>query len=329
MSVAMQSCEEVRSIIAALPADSEFSAPSAKIEAAKALSRTIFDCAERGGEKFAAFCDLLVDKIGTALAFSKTLKKHSSKRKQMWKSFHSMCEQELPEAWNKFFAEFGIVDVTNSSLVTQHVNLKLFEAMLMRYAQTEQAECEEVPLITSNEANTLRYAAGYIPFALKKRFIKRPEVVSFLSSLGKEGVEISFLDYTKEWIKLVNRGGLFQINDEVFCFFVEIEMKLRRHLPGLFKSNSAIKKNEIVADIVHNEDVLYNWTAVTSDLDDEALSKELLKHIIELYITIRGFSAAGAWMEYYKQSNQCTTKGACALRKDLKKKKTEATLSED
>ena len=39
----------------------------------------------------------------------------------------------------------------------------------MRYAQTDHAECEEVPLIPPNEANALRYAAGYIPFALKKR----------------------------------------------------------------------------------------------------------------------------------------------------------------
>jgi len=26
----------------------------------------------------------------------------------------------------------------------------------------------------------------------------------------------SFLDYTSQWIKIVNRGGLYEVNDDVF-----------------------------------------------------------------------------------------------------------------
>ena len=200
-------------------------------------------------------------------------------------------------------------DVDDSSLITQHVNLKIFEGMYTRIEQVES----EIPLITQDEANALRYTAKYVPFALKKRFSKRLEIVAFLSSLGKEGVESSFLEYTKEWVKHVNWGGLFQINDEVFCLFVEIEMKLRRHLLCLFKTNANIKKEDVIEDIIHNDDVLFRWTAVTSDLDDEDLAKELLQHIVELWVTIRGFSAAGAWMEYYKQHIENTTKRACGL----------------
>ena len=74
--------------------------------------------------------------------------------------------------------------------------MKIFEGMLKRYTRIEQVE-SEIPLITQDEANALRYAAGYVPFALKKRFSKRLEIVVFLSSLGKEGVESSFLEYTK------------------------------------------------------------------------------------------------------------------------------------
>ena len=60
---------------------------------------------------------------------------------------------------------------------------------------------------------------------------------------------------------------------------------------------------------------------VTCDLDDEDLSVELLQHIIELWVTIRGFSAAGAWLEHYKQNIQSGTKGECGLRKGLKRKR--------
>ena len=152
----------------------------------------------------------------------------------MWRSFHSLCVNELSPMWNKFLADTGITDVKDSSLVTQHVKLKIFKGMLKRYTRIEQVE-SEIPLITQDEANALRYAAGYV---LKNRFSKRLEIVVFLSSLGKEGVECSFLEYTKEWVKHVNRGGLFQVNDEVFCLFVEIEMQLRRHLLCLFKANA-------------------------------------------------------------------------------------------
>ena len=111
----------------------------------------------------------------------------------------------------------------------------------------------------------------------------------------------------------MNWGGLFQVNDEVFCLFVEIEMKLRRHLLCLYKTNASIKKEDVIEDIIHNDDVLFRWTAVTSDLDDEDLAKELLQHIVERWVTIREFSAAGAWMEYYKQHIENTTKRACGL----------------
>ena len=65
----------------------------------------------------------------------------------MWWSFHSLCVNELPPMWNKFLADTGITDVDDSSLVTQHVNLKIFEGMLKRYTRIEQVE-SEIPLIT-------------------------------------------------------------------------------------------------------------------------------------------------------------------------------------
>ena len=60
----------------------------------------------------------------------------------MWRSFHSLCVNELPPMWNKFLADTGITDVDDSSLITQHVNLKIFEGMLKRYTRIEQVESE-------------------------------------------------------------------------------------------------------------------------------------------------------------------------------------------
>ena len=38
-----------------------------------------------------------------------------------------------------------------------------------------------------------------------------------------------------------------------------------------------MNKEEIVRSAVHSEDVLFSWTQVTCDLDDESLAKKLLQ----------------------------------------------------
>ena len=68
---------------------------------------------------------------------------------------------------------------------------------------------------------------------------------------------------------------------------------------------------------MQDEDILFSWTIAT-DIDDESLSHELLSHVVNMWLTIRGFSAAGAWMEHYKQCKGVDIKGG--LRKGLKRK---------
>ena len=84
----------------------------------------------------------MVSNIGAACTLDGSLKKHSSRRERMWRSFHSLCVNELPPMWNKFLADTCITDVDDSSLITQHVNLKIFEGMLKRYTRIEQVESE-------------------------------------------------------------------------------------------------------------------------------------------------------------------------------------------
>ena len=61
-----------------------------------------------------------------------------------------------------------------------------------------------------------------------------------------------------------------------------------------------------------------SWLLLCLDLDDEELSKEFLGLVVETWITIRGFSMTRAWVEYYKQSMQMSTKEKQGLRKGLK-----------
>ena len=55
-----------------------------------------------------------------------------------------------------------------------------------------------------------------------------------------------------------------------------------------------------------------------STISDDCI-QELIKLIVELLVTIRGFSLAAAYMEEYKMSKENNTKGKRSLRKELKR----------
>ena len=116
----------------------------------------------------------------------------------------------------------------------------------------------------------------------------------------QEESEDSYLDYTKRWICAVDRGGLFRINDEVYVLFYEIEKKLRQFLVKLIGQSSQLDKEEIVEEIVTDDDIQFFWSMISVDIDQH-VGEQLLTQIVQLWLTIRGFSTAGAFVEQYKQ----------------------------
>ena len=127
----------------------------------------------------------------------------------------------------------------------------------------------------------------------------------------------SFLEYTQEWTKKVNRGGLFLISDEAYRFFISLELATRTKLPNhLLKSvtctlsaDSTKKEDtkQIVKTICDDEDILFYWTLAGVDLDEED-NKELLKHVVQLWLNIQGFTLSKEWMKQYKTQAQATQK---------------------
>lgn len=68
--------------------------------------------------------------------------------------------------------------------------------------------------------------------------------------------------------------------------------------------------------VKNNPSVKYYWSllAVNWEEDEETV---LLDMIINHWITVRGFSHAGAFMEKYKQAHQKTVEKSKGLRKKL------------
>ena len=55
----------------------------------------------------------------------------------------------------------------------------------------------------------------------------------------------------------------------------------------------------IITAVANNDIVQFFWTMLSVDIDGEEQVVKLLKEIIGLWVTIRGFSIAGTWMEQY------------------------------
>ena len=122
--------------------------------------------------------------------------------------------------------------------------------------------------------------------------------------LVTQGEEADFYAYTSEWVKTVDRGGLFHINDPTFFLFRAVEMATQALLPKHLRNPSGNRKDGLQQKITEDEDVQFYWSMVSVDIEDETKSLELLQSIVELWVRIRGFSITSAWMEQYKRASQ-------------------------
>ena len=65
-----------------------------------------------------------------------------------------------------------------------------------------------------------------------------------------------------------------------------------------------------------DEDVLFNWLMISGDWENEE-AEILFKMIIDLWVTIRGFSFANSWMEKYKLAHHQSLQKSKGLWKRL------------
>ena len=188
------------------------------------------------------------------------------------------------------------------------------------WAHSQQAHaaylptCTGVPKLTEDEENVIRYAAGYVALKLLKKYeVSTPEYIECLSTMAVAGDDSSLLEYTSEWTRQVNRGGLFEVNDMCFSLFREIELKTRQHLPSVLSQSTSSdsdsnKKEIVISTALGNESLQFYWTILSVDISTEEDAIKLLREIVSFWITIRGFSIAGEWLEKYKQVKKSETR---------------------
>ena len=174
-------------------------------------------------------------------------------REKLWTAFHNLSVCELPKLWCGLFEEQDSVIPKLSPLVYQNVNQRLYEDLVRSHmCSPSTVTCRpptEVPQLTEDEENVIRYAAGYVALKLLKKYERTiPEFVECLSTMAVDGDDSSLLEYTSKWTRQVNRGGLYEVGDMCYALFREIELNTRQHLPVIMtqsaSSNSDCNKNK-------------------------------------------------------------------------------------
>ena len=81
------------------------------------------------------------------------------------------------------------------------------------------------------------------------------------------------------------------MNDLAYQLFREIEIDLQDKPVNQLQPMSAPgnTKQEMIASALLNDNVQFYWIMLSTDIQDEQLSQDLLREIIELWLTIRGF----------------------------------------
>ena len=117
-----------------------------------------------------------------------------------------------------------------------------------------------------------------------------------------------------DWLQAINRGGLLCVNNMTFELFLTMERELRCHVSS--NPETEFTGSEIKMSLKQSKDVLFLWSIIGAGWEEEYCT-HLLGMVVDMWVCIRGFSQATAWIERYKEAQKKNLQKAKALRKNL------------
>ena len=280
----------------------------------------LLELSARKDSRFSTFAKKLEKLINTCFVHKGKCRLSTAKDKA-FKRFIEARTEVLPAPWIECISSLGS-DISWNPFLPQCVNRRVFNIFLVKHFSSPPTVSPVELKMTAEDENALRYTCGYVALKVMRRFqqqnsTKATQFVDCLSDMAVTGQESSFYEYTTEWIHQVDRGGLFHVNEQAYLFFRALELKTRITLPDHLKRMQGSKQS-LVSDVMEDENVQFYWTMVSVDIDREEDAQELLQKIVEVWLTIRGFSTTAVWLEEYKKASQKTTKKSKSLRRGLK-----------
>ena len=263
-----------------------------------------------------AFASSFVDSLNTCFQ-PFTVKTVRSGREKMWENYYKLRSSDnFKTKWTTFLNDS--VGSVACPIFYQYVTDCIMEVLIKQYFPVDTTSEPDVASLTYEEANALRYTAGYVIRALRKKIegsahpLLEELVLCLVDMEEKEGTGHE----SEDWTNLIDRGALKHISDSTYMLFLCIELELRKHLRDGCASEKSGVREKAVESILENEDMLFYWSLVSVDWEEEE-SKVLLKKIVEHWVTLRGFSFTGAFLEMYKRNNKKSVQKSKGLRKKL------------
>ena len=242
-----------------------------------------------------------------------------TRKGRMWGQFHQLrTSDSFIREWKDFLSKS--VGSEAFPVFFQYVTQKVFKEIVKKEFELSSLHahsgnsCE----LTYDDQCAIRYVAGYVCRKVRDKLesssiIHKNDLILTLYEFKGNGIGAHHA--SEDWIDTLDRGGLWHATDNVFYFFCCIEEVIRRHF-RLSASQYEGLKVKILDDIKCDEDVLFQWCLLTTELDDD-LAVKLRDMIIELYVTIRGFAFANSCMELYKQHKKQTLQKSKAIRRTV------------
>lgn len=142
----------------------------------------------------------------------------------------------------------------------------------------------------------------------------KEEMVCCLLELYEPEEDVSEHE-SEDWIRIIDKGSLAHIGNMTFGVCASMELEIRRYF-STASSSLGETRTELQVKITSNDDVKFLWSLVSAGWEEEE-GQALLEQIVDLYVTVSGFSFASGWMEKYKQAQKMSTQKSKGIRKQL------------
>ncbi len=276
------------------------------------LGKTLWDVVSAGGKKFGSATEEKVCCSLHALKLNNALWDH-------WVTFvsantSSACTSEQPMR----LLFLHVIRSVMTALVTERNEQDLIGAPGIPQPVIELGEHDEQVLL---------YAAGYIPYALLKKFQRQSSnrakgCAAFLLSWkiphdSLEGEAGTFLQYTTKWVEKIDRGGLFRFNDEVYKFLRSMEIQTLKCLNKNVLLAPNIN-NILMTQLNDNPYVQRCWDSLVANRLPQEFSSYLLRAIKVRWIKLRVTAFVKVYLIMAKLKNaKVSRKGEKAMRKTV------------
>ncbi len=251
---------------------------------------------------------------------------NKEEREQCLVRYHKLRSSTVfKNLWKVFLSPLGDNSIhIDDPIFFQYITRKVFNSYITQTfpIASNSSTAEILFALTFEESNALRYVAGYVCFNLYQKVIrssnqKKEDLLLGIKDMIDDDDDHDNTDSSSSWVNAVDRGGLVHVHDTVHKFFINVERVVRRYFTIKKSSElqAGIKKN-IMESILSDNGVHTSWSAIGIELQPED-GDTLLRMIADLFVTIRGFSFAGAYIELYKQSTKKSLQRSKALRTKL------------